>query len=150
MTDRITGKVARVTSDRELIINRGAEHGVTEGMVFRVKGSPVEIVDPDTGDAIGNVSRVKVLVRVDEVDEKFCIARTFRSRSTNVGGQFEGVSSLSRLLQPPKWETRFETLRRSSSDGQEISAQESIVSIGDLVETADDEDLDAVTTTAWR
>lgn len=56
MTDVIGGKVVRVNSDRELIINRGSEHGVGEGMLFRVKGAPVDITDPDTGESIRRVS----------------------------------------------------------------------------------------------
>lgn len=150
MAARITGKVARVNSDRELIVNRGSEHGVTEGMLFRVKGTELEVKDPDTGDVIGSVSKVKVVVRVEEVDEKFSIARTFRTRRVNVGGAYEGLSGLSKMLQPPRWETRVETLRRDRQQGEEIPPGESVVSIGDVVETADEDDLDAATTTNWR
>jgi hypothetical protein len=151
MTGRIAGKVAKVTSDRELIINRGSEHGVGEGMIFRIKGSPLEVTDPDTGEVLGVVSRAKVLVQVVEVGGKFCIARTFRSRRVNVGGKFDvGSSGLSRMLQPPKWETRYETLRRAPSEGEEIEESDSIVAIGDLVELVDEEDVDAEETTIWR
>jgi hypothetical protein len=150
MAAHITGKVARVNSDRELIVNRGIEHGVTVGMHFRVRGADVEVKDPDTGDVIGNVSKVKVVVRVEEVAEKFSIARTFRSRTVNIGGAFEGLSGLSRILQPPRWETRVETLRRDPRDGEEIFPGDRVVSVGDLVETAEEADLDAVTTTSWR
>ena len=90
------------------------------------------------------------MVRVEEVAEKFSIARTFRSRTVNIGGAFEGLSGLSRILQPPRWETRVETLRRDPRDGEEIFPGDRVVSVGDLVETAEEADLDAVTTTSWR
>ncbi|WIY00077.1 hypothetical protein QRX60_39425 [Amycolatopsis mongoliensis] len=149
MTNEIVGKVAQVTSDRELIINRGSLHGVVEGMVFRVKGSPVEVLDPDTNEVIGQIAKVKVLIRAVEVAERFCIARTFRSRKVNVGGRFEGVS-LANAFQPPKWETRYETLRRDPSAGESISPDQSVVSIGDSVELAQEEDFDAEATTVWK
>jgi hypothetical protein len=150
MAERVTGKVARVTSDRELIINRGSEHGVAVGMVFRVKGSPVDVIDPDTNQSIGTVARVKVVVRVVEVDIKFSIARTFRSSRVNVGGEFVALPSLSQVLQPPKWETRYETLRKDPDKGEYISGEESVVAVGDIVEEADDDDLDAAATTLYR
>ncbi len=55
MAIRIQGKIARVNSDRELIVNRGSDHGVKPGMIFRVKGADVEITDPDTGESLGEV-----------------------------------------------------------------------------------------------
>ncbi|MEW2508403.1 hypothetical protein AB0878_48890 [Amycolatopsis sp. NPDC047767] len=149
MTLTIEGKVAQVTSDRELIINRGEQDGVTEGMTFRVKGQPISVVDPDTKEEIGTIAKVKVVVRVVEVAERFCIARTFRSRKINVGGDHPGLG-ISGMFQPPKWETRVETLRRDPSADTEISATESIVSVGDLVELADPDDLEAEATTIWR
>ena len=45
MAERITGKVARVNSDRELIINRGSEDGVVSGMYFYVKDDALEVLD---------------------------------------------------------------------------------------------------------
>jgi hypothetical protein len=68
----------------------------------------------------------------------------------NVGGANEGLSGLSQILLPPRWETRVETLRRDPSAEERISPDESVVSVGDQVETADEADLDAAATTAWR
>jgi hypothetical protein len=150
MTSPITGKVAAVNSDRELIINKGAGDGVEAGMLFRVKGPDVTIKDPDTGDILGKVSKVKVVVRVEEVADRFSIARTFRTRRVNIGGEYDLTGGLARMLQPPRWETRVETLRRNTRDGESIDPSESVVSVGDIVETADEGDEDAVTTTTWR
>lgn len=150
MNEPITGRVASVASDRELIINRGAQHGVTEGMYFQVKGSPADVVDPESGEVIGTISKVKVIVRVDEVADKFCIARTFRTRRVNVGGRSTLGAGLSDILQPPRWETRVETLRRDKLADAPISERESIVAVGDPVESTNEEDLDAITMAAWK
>lgn len=159
MTERIIGKVADVTSDRELILNRGSEHGVDTDTYFHVKGDPVDITDPDTGESLGSVNKIKVVVRVQEVSEKFCIARTFRSRKIKVGGGRAdpgGIFGLARnplaeALQPPKYETRVETFRLDPKKGAPISMGESVVERGDTVESVlEGEDIDPVTTTLFR
>lgn len=166
MVDRITGKVADVTSDRELIINRGAEDGVEEGMHFYVRDQPVAVKDPDTGDVLGEVSPIKIVVRAEEVAPRFCIARTFRSRRVMVREEEPGnpglaglsgvlgVESWRQQLQPPRpaeYETRIETLRMDPKKGSPISASESVVRVGDLVESViKGEDINPVTTTLFR
>lgn len=161
MTDRIRGKVARVNSDRELIINRGSDDGVVDETYFYVRGEPLAINDPDTGDVLGEVSPIKIVVRAEEVSEKFCIARTFRSRRVKVreaqpGNQNLGLmmSSWRQQLQPPRpaqYETQVETLRMDPKKGSPISAEESVVRVGDVVESVlPGEDIDPVTTTLFR
>jgi hypothetical protein len=164
MTDRVMGKVARVTSDRELIINRGSDDGVENGMYFYIKGEPEEITDPDTDQVLGEVAPIKVVVRADEVAEKFCIARTFRSRRVKVSDAVEGgvlygslgagMNPLRDALQPPrpaKFETQIETLRMDPKKGSPIKAAESVVQRGDVAESvSEDEDINPVTTTLFR
>lgn len=165
MGERIVGKVAVVTSDRELIINRGAEDGVQVGTYFAVKGDAVKIEDPDSGELLGEVSPVKVVVRAEEVAPKFCIARTFRSKKVLVkeaeeGNDPLGMSTLASSLawrtrlQPPRpaeYETRIETLRVDPKKGAPISHAESVVRVGDIVESVlKGEDINPVTTTLFR
>jgi len=157
-TGRITGVVAAVTSDRELIINRGSEHGVKAGMTFVVRGQPTPIEDPETREVIGEVNPVKVMVRVAEVQPRLAIARTFRSErvlveaAQSAGALYGGgSSSLANLLQPPrpaKYEQRIETLRRDPKKGSPISDADSVVAVGDpVIEMLDGDDLNAATTT---
>src|SRR4051812_26924278 len=83
----ISGKVARILNARELAINRGAAHGVQEGMRFAVlDDSGEDIQDPDTGEILGSVVRQKVDVEVFSVQDQLSLARTFKSRRVNVGG----------------------------------------------------------------
>lgn len=162
MSERIQGKVANVTRDRELIINRGSDHGVKPDMYFYIKDDPIEVTDPDSGDVIGNVTPIKVVVRVHEVAEKFCIARTFRSRrilveEAKTGGSLYNVMGAGRLdnyLQPPrpaKFDTQVETLRLDPKKGEYISENESVVQVGDAAESVlKGEDINPVTTTLFR
>lgn len=163
MSNRIIGKIAEVTSDREVIVNRGSERGVEVGTYFSVKGDPIEVTDPDTGEPIGSVSPVKVVVRVEEVADKFCIARTYRTRRVKVSEEEPGsdiaralhaATSLSSVLQPPrpaKYETRVETLRADPKQGRPITPADSVVRVGDVVESVlEGESIDPVTTTLFR
>ncbi len=75
----IEGKVAKVLNKRELVINRGAEHGVENGMRFEVVDDFDPILDPDTGETLGTIKRVKIRVRVSYVQPRFSIARTYET-----------------------------------------------------------------------
>lgn len=74
----IRGSVARIENEHALLINRGSEHHVTEGMIFGVLADDGDkIVDPETGKVIGELPSVKLRVRVTEVHPKYCRAETF-------------------------------------------------------------------------
>ena len=78
MSKPIEGSVARVEDQYTLIINRGSEHGVKERMEFAVMDDVGDqIVDPETGDVIGELPSEKLRIRVSEVHEKWSRAETF-------------------------------------------------------------------------
>jgi hypothetical protein len=160
VADRIRGKVARINSDRELIINRGESDGVKQGTHFFIRGEPLTVEDPDTGEPLGEVLPMKMVVRAEEVSERFCIARTFRSKRVKVRDAEPGNENLGlahswrQQLQPPRpaqYETQVETFRMDPKKGSPISASESVIRVGDVVESVlPGEDIDPVTTTLFR
>ena len=75
----IEGKIAKILNTRELVINRGTNHGVRPGMAFAVLEQQFGIVDPDTQEPLGNLDREKVRVRVSETHPKFSLARTYET-----------------------------------------------------------------------
>lgn len=84
----IEGNVARILTDRRLVINRGTDHGVEVGMRFAIL-SPVEldIPDPISGELIGTVPVARTIVKVISVQERMCTAQTFRTyKSSGVFG----------------------------------------------------------------
>ena len=131
-TKPIRGKVARVLNEREIAINRGLNDGVEVGMKFNIlEPGSQEIRDPDTGEALGYVDRVKLPVRVTGAHDRLAVARTFRVHRVNVGGNGIGIG----VFIPPKWRKRYETIRengaKSKTKGRaEFSKQ---VSVGDVV-----------------
>ena len=127
----IRGKIARVLNSREVAINKGSDDGVKVGMIFKIlstKGSAIE--DPDTGEPLGSVDFVKTSVKVTVVQERVAVASTYRSHRVNVGGS---GFALCGLFEPPKWETRFETLKIDEAAIQELDEEDAIVHTGDPV-----------------
>lgn len=131
----IRGKVARVLSSRQLVINVGLENGVANGMKFDVldpKGD--DIKDPDTGEILGSVNRPKVRVEIIEVQEKLSVAQTYKKRTVNVGGTAGNIGhTISDMLKPAKYIERYETLKTTEKTWEDIDESESYVKIGDPV-----------------
>lgn len=140
-------KVVRIMSDREVAVSGGAEAGLALNDVLLILGEPVEIRDPDSDELLGEIVPNKAVVRVYDVKDRFALARTFRTRRVNVGGS---GSSFSRIFEPPRYETRTETLRRSRSAGDIITPDESVVQVGDVVEKFKGDINDIPSSTVWR
>ena len=125
----IRGKVARILNSREVALNIGTDHGVDLGMVFEILAPNGDVIkDPDSGETLGVVNLAKTRVQIKRVSNRFAVAATYRSKRVDVGG--------STLFQPPKWETRYETLKKQESFesvAEPLDAWDSYVSVGDPV-----------------
>ncbi len=131
---RISGKVAQILNSRELVLNVGADAGVTLGMSFDVldtKGEEIE--DPDTGEVLGSLRRSKVRVEVSRVEDRMSVARTYRKSRINVGGNMPEITHFSRAFLPPKWITKYETLKTDEKTWEQLEERESYVNTGDPV-----------------
>ncbi len=74
----ITGQVALIEDDFTLVLNRGAEAGVTPGMIFAVHTDDGQVItDPESGRELGRLSRETLQVRVFDVQPLFARAHTF-------------------------------------------------------------------------
>ena len=137
LTEPIRGKVAKVLSHREVVLNVGKKHNVEIGMVFDIlfKGYD-EITDPDTGEVLGGIDRPKARVKVANINEKLSIATTYRTERVNVGGS-GGLGIRLRgdlnLPSPPKWETRVETFATNEAPHEGWYEDDHLVSAGDPV-----------------
>lgn len=144
----IRGKIAKILNSREVALNIGTEHGVQSGMTFDIlaPGSG-EVTDPDTGEVLGSVDSPKTRVRITKVHTRFAVATTYRSKRVNVGGAgYTGVGSvtdnLRKMFEPPRWETRYETLKNNGgfeATAEDLDEDGSYVRIGDPVVQVTDE-----------
>lgn len=117
----IRGVVARVINANRLVINRGFDHDVSEGDTFAVlRPTSEEIVDPETGETIGEIELEKVRVKVTEVHSKMSIASPYRKVVTG-GGGFD-------LFGP-----RQEVPEKIETDSKELPMVDKTVHVGDPV-----------------
>jgi len=140
MSKKVSGKVAKILNSRELVLNIGSKHGVVNNMIFNVIDSAgLDITDPDSGDIIGSLRRVKLQVKVTYVEESLSIATTFKKKEIHVGGfgfapdHLYG-SEIARLFMQPSTRTEIETLKKPDSEIAPLDEKDSIVKSGDIVE----------------
>lgn len=148
-TAKIEGKVAEIVSDRELILNRGSDHGVEKGMYFNILDTATDsIKDPDSGEVLGGFKRIKISVVAVEVGPKITLAQTFRSKRVNVGGH--GINFGSAFTEP-RYVDRMETLKLDPEAPRPIGPSESAVNVGDPFEQGVASDGDAArAVTLWK
>ncbi len=134
MNDLIRGKVAKILNSREVAINIGSHHGVREGMLFDILDlSGKNIIDPDTEENLGSIERPKVRVQVKHIRDNFSIASTFKKNEINIGGKGGGFALLSKAFLPPKWVTKYETLKTADQTWESITEDQSYIKIGDPI-----------------
>lgn len=123
----IEGKVAEVLNQRELVINRGSEHGVKDGMRFEVIDETLEFLDPDTKEPLGTITRPKIRVSVSDVQPRFSIARTYETY------QVREASPLLDVL--PRTLTKVKTISEYNDEFSDVAYERirSLVSVGDKV-----------------
>ncbi len=134
----ISGLVASILNERELVINIGSDVGVKEKMYFKVLSKkPFEIFDPENHKPLGQIDREKVRVIVVEVNNTFSICRTYKKNYVG-GSSIYAAISASALSIPQEV---VETLRvDDSSKIPPLSEEESYVKIGDRVIQTNTED----------
>ena len=126
----LSGKVAAILNERELVINIGAGSGVRLGIKFKVlSDQPTDIYDPDTKEKIGVLDREKVRVKVVDVQENLSVCRTYKTYSAGGSPLF-----LFRDLVGEPARRIPETLKaKDSSYIPPLSEEESYVKITDRV-----------------
>jgi hypothetical protein len=107
----ITGKVAAILGDEEVVLNVGREDGVEEDTEFVIFLEGRHIFDPETGEDLGAIETVKGRVEVYHVMDKMSRARTLTYQVpmsslyealARPGGALLGYQTRRRKLQVPE------------------------------------------------
>jgi hypothetical protein len=151
----VRGFVAEVVSDREVILNRGASQGVREGQYFAILDpDTIEVTDPETGDDLGGIKVVKIVVRAVEVAPKLTLARTFRTKTVNIGGLgLGGIAFRSAFasMEAPEMVQQVERLTIDKDAPRKIDPSDSIVLRGDPFEQIGEAEVEDVKSiTVWK
>lgn len=81
----ITGLVARLVTNEDLLINKGYNDGVTKGMLFDVLDPLTQdVYDPATGEPLGSIDRILATVYVTEVMPRLSMAHLLHSRGLSI------------------------------------------------------------------
>lgn len=81
MSNIITGKVIHVLDDYHIVINRGSQDNVTKNQRFLVYRLGEELIDPETGDSLGNLEIVCGEGIVDHIQERMTTLKTSKVES---------------------------------------------------------------------
>jgi hypothetical protein len=84
----IEGKVAKIIDEYTVVINKGSDNGVEENMRFIIYEKGKEIIDPDSKESLGYFEYVKGKVKVDIVNEKYSIAKSYHQAIVGVPNYF--------------------------------------------------------------
>ena len=130
----IEGKVAEILNEREVLINKGSESGVEQGMTFRVTTPDIPVRDPDTDEMLGTFNRDKIGIKATEVYPKFSVGRTYETYIVKSGLAMVGETLSETVKQLSGDARRVRTLRiGGGSSLVPLTEVESLVKVGDKV-----------------
>lgn len=123
------GKVVKIMSDRQLVINIGENKGASVGdYVGVIDPDKEKVSDPSEGTAVGEIVYFKASLRLTHVSAHLSVASTYRTRTVNKGGVM-GVS-VSKMLDSPKWEKEVENFPVAGverREGAELSVGDDVI-----------------------
>ena len=75
-----TIKVAKIIDERNIVLNCGDNDGISVGSKFKIFSEKCSlVVDPDTGEELGNLRLIKAKVQAVTVYDRMCICQNLYS-----------------------------------------------------------------------
>src|SRR5262249_44636212 len=127
--DMIQTKIARILSPTQVILAAGSKQGVQEGMKFLIYELGDNILDPETGQVLGQLELIKGRVQVQHVQENLSHAAT---PGKSVTEEVDPLAALS--VMHPRRVTRF-VQPELPVEGVMPIDQKLIVRVGDMART---------------
>ena len=72
----VEGKIAAILDRTSVVINRGSDHGVEKGTEFYIYSRLGPFFDPDSGENLGETTKIWGKVRATIIENRFCVAET--------------------------------------------------------------------------
>jgi len=127
----IVGAVARILSDKEVILSVGSDDGVKQDMEFVIFSEGDHITDPETEEDLGAIETIKGRVTVYHVQQKMSRAKT-RTYQVTVPSPYQLKSATLFGDIVAHTETRRSVLEVDEQDIAPIK-DELVVKVGDRV-----------------
>lgn len=129
-------KVANIIDSYTIVINKGASQGIKVGTNFLIYGIGDEILDPESGESLGNLELVRGIGTVIHVQDKISTIESTKTRKsaptirrvTKRPNQHNSLASLALL--GSRYETT-ETVEEISGETSMIPFED--VKVGDFV-----------------
>ena len=132
----ITGKVARILGEFQLVLNVGAQQGVKKDMTFIIYEEGEEIKDPESGQSLGKLEMVKGEVEVVHVQDTICVAESQEIRKDKEPTVLSAKLAEVTLYSKSNIEQEREKLYVKQSDISGVRATGPIA-VGDLVRSVE-------------
>ena len=135
MSEVINAKVAAIIDDATLVLNVGLEQGVREGMTFLVFDEHAEIVDPDTGQPLGNWEMVKARLVATHIQERMCTVKAPTVPDDPILSSTRPLSAVMVEHSMGKYGDRDESWKRMDVRRSDVSGKPSFqpIAVGDRV-----------------
>ncbi|MHA1410497.1 MAG: hypothetical protein ACTSQY_09385 [Candidatus Odinarchaeia archaeon] len=127
----IEGKVIRIISPSEVLVNVGEENGVTQGMEFTIYESGEEIFDPETEESLGCIEYKKADVIVKNTQLKMSTLKAKNMTYPNL--TYTGLDVLLTITRSMYSTTEGKLPVDEESINPIAPPTEKLVQIGDLV-----------------
>lgn len=132
MTTNKNFKIAKIVDDTTFIITGGARQEIEEGEYFNIiQPDEFEVIDPDTGSALGSYKLIKGKIIAETVYDNFTICRTETYTDQISSGGLNGITNI--LAQKSETVTLHKRLDVNEDDITGGLTPEPI-SVGDIVE----------------
>lgn len=133
MSDQTVGAVARILSEREVVLNRGVKDGLKVGdYVGIIDQEASNVADPTTGEDIGQILHFKMSLRITQASDSLSIASTYRVQRINRGGvgKLNPMRNIGNMFEAPDWVEEVQSMRVNVEDLPSDDS-ESVVAVGD-------------------
>jgi len=102
-------RIVKIIDDKQIVINAGANHGISLNDEFEIFNTGIEVFDEDTKESLGTLDHVKARVTADTVLPKMSICKHKKSKTiANLADSFK-------------------------VDLKDISSEFGVIKVGDLV-----------------
>jgi len=89
MNENIEGKIAAILDRSTVVINRGSDQGIEMGTEFYIYSKLGPFFDPDSGESLGETTKIWGKVKATIIEKRFCVAETQYQTSSILYPMFE-------------------------------------------------------------
>lgn len=129
-------RVIRILSNKEIIINKGAQDGVNIGDKFNIGSSLGEIVDNITNESLGNILHIKQTLESTSVYPRFSILSNVVAHSTNSQFNLSLANAAAKTMATSLYGTSMKSIEPFDVNKEEIDPlykdRKSEITLGDI------------------